>query len=93
MRQDFQAENFTEAIVRANAQNGAQLAQQFPRLPDDRNELPETAEEGGRRARVARAILRHRARSHSSGSSSGQADEVERRLRAGCLNRARTLQK
>ena len=46
----FQAENFTDAVVHAIDQTGELLsAQHFPRRPDDRNELPNTVEEGRRR--------------------------------------------
>jgi uncharacterized membrane protein len=46
MRQDFQSENFTDAIVHAIAQTGAVLGEHFPRRPDDRNELPDRVEQG-----------------------------------------------
>ena len=46
MRMDFQAENFTDALVHAIGQAGDLLAKHFPRRPDDRNELPDTVEEG-----------------------------------------------
>lgn len=46
MREDFRAENFTNAIVHAIERAGAALAEHFPRQPDDRNELPDAVEEG-----------------------------------------------
>jgi uncharacterized membrane protein len=46
MRRDFQAQNFTDAIIHAIAQTGELLAEHFPRRPDDRNELPDRVEEG-----------------------------------------------
>jgi uncharacterized membrane protein len=46
MREHFRAENFTNAIVLAIEQTGAALAEHFPRQSDDRNELPDTVEEG-----------------------------------------------
>jgi uncharacterized membrane protein len=41
----FQDEEFTPAIVKAIEVAGEQLAEYFPRPPDDRNELPNTVEE------------------------------------------------
>jgi uncharacterized membrane protein len=46
VRKHFQAHNFTEAIVHGIREAGRLLAQHFPRRPDDRNELPNTVEEG-----------------------------------------------
>ena len=46
MRINFQADNFTDAIVHGIAQTGDLLAEHFPRRPDDRNELPDAVEEG-----------------------------------------------
>jgi uncharacterized membrane protein len=46
MQQHFRVENFTEAMVDAIAEAGATLAQHFPRKAGDRNELPDTIEEG-----------------------------------------------
>lgn len=46
MREDFRAENFTNAIVHAIEQTGVALGQYFPRQTDDRNELPDAVEEG-----------------------------------------------
>jgi uncharacterized membrane protein len=41
MREHFKQENFTEALVQAISETGTLLAAHFPRLPDDRNELPD----------------------------------------------------
>ncbi|MFL6584760.1 MAG: TPM domain-containing protein [Chthoniobacterales bacterium] len=41
MREHFQKENFTEALVLAVRETGRLLASNFPRSPDDRNELPD----------------------------------------------------
>ena len=41
MRPLLQAGNYTEAIVHAVESLGAVLARNFPRRPDDRNELPD----------------------------------------------------
>ena len=46
MRDHFKAENFTDALVHAIHETGDLLAQHFPCHPDDRNELPNTVEEG-----------------------------------------------
>ena len=42
MRDHFQKENFTEALVKAIGDTGQLLARYFPRTPDDRDELPNT---------------------------------------------------
>ena len=41
MRQHFQQEHFTDAIVEAVSDLGSVLADQFPRQPGDKNELPD----------------------------------------------------
>jgi uncharacterized membrane protein len=46
MRQHFQAENFTDAVVHAIAQTGELLSHHFPRRFDDSNELPDVVEQG-----------------------------------------------
>jgi uncharacterized membrane protein len=46
MQQHFRAENFTDAVVHAIDRAGELLAAEFPRRPDDRNELPTAVEEG-----------------------------------------------
>ncbi len=46
MESHFRAENFTDALLHAIAQTGELLATHFPRRADDRNELPDTVEEG-----------------------------------------------
>lgn len=46
MQQHFRAENFTDAVVHAIDRAGELLAAEFPRQPDDRNELPNAVEEG-----------------------------------------------
>lgn len=46
MALDFSAENFTDAVVHAIERIGALLSEHFPRMPDDRNELPDAIEEG-----------------------------------------------
>ncbi|MEO7166237.1 MAG: TPM domain-containing protein [Spartobacteria bacterium] len=46
MRTHFQAQDFTDAVVHAVREIGRLLAQQFPRRPDDHNELPDAVEEG-----------------------------------------------
>ena len=46
MQQHFRAQNFTDAVVEAINQTGDLLAAEFPRQPDDRNELPNAVEEG-----------------------------------------------
>jgi uncharacterized membrane protein len=46
MRQHFQRENFTDGIVHAIEVAGSALSRYFPREPGDRNELPDTIEEG-----------------------------------------------
>jgi len=46
MRPHFQAQNFTDAIVHGIREAGRLLAHHFPRRPGDRNELPNTVEEG-----------------------------------------------
>ncbi len=46
MREHFRAEQFTNAIVHAVEQTGSVLAEHFPRQSDDRNELPDTVEQG-----------------------------------------------
>ena len=45
MRDHFQAQNFTDAVVHAIRETGELLARQFPGRPDDRNELPNAVEE------------------------------------------------
>ncbi|MEO6872372.1 MAG: TPM domain-containing protein [Chthoniobacterales bacterium] len=42
----FRAENFTDAVVHAIERIGELLSEHFPRLPDDKNELPDAVEEG-----------------------------------------------
>ena len=42
----FQAQSFTDALVHAIQRTGELLAHEFPRQPDDRNELPNAVEEG-----------------------------------------------
>ena len=42
----FKREDFTSAIVRAIEVSGERLAEHFPRAAGDRNELPDTVEEG-----------------------------------------------
>ena len=42
MRDHFQKENFTEALVKAIEDTGQLLARYFPRTPGDRDELPNT---------------------------------------------------
>ena len=42
MRDHFQKENFTEALVKAIGDTEQLLARYFPRTPDDRDELPNT---------------------------------------------------
>ena len=42
----FKRGEFTEGLVEGIAKAGALLAEHFPRRPDDRNELPNTVEEG-----------------------------------------------
>ncbi|MEO8440175.1 MAG: TPM domain-containing protein [Spartobacteria bacterium] len=46
MRKHFRAAHFTDAVLEAIAQTGVLLSQHFPRRPGDRNELPNTVEEG-----------------------------------------------
>ncbi len=46
MREHFQKENFTEALVKAIEETGKLLARHFPKTPDDRNELPNEIIEG-----------------------------------------------
>ncbi len=46
MQGHFKGENFTDALVHAIEQAGAQLAEHFPHQPNDRNELPNEIEEG-----------------------------------------------
>lgn len=46
MQQHFRAENFTDAVVHAIDRTGELLLKEFPRHPDDRNELPNRVEEG-----------------------------------------------
>jgi uncharacterized membrane protein len=46
MRVHFQAAHFTAALVEAIEEAGKLLAQNFPRRPNDRNELPNAVEEG-----------------------------------------------
>jgi uncharacterized membrane protein len=46
MQAHLKAENFTEALVHAIHETGELLAEHFPRPPNDRNELPNTVEEG-----------------------------------------------
>ncbi|MGH8164176.1 MAG: hypothetical protein ACREP1_07585, partial [Rhodanobacteraceae bacterium] len=46
MQQHFRAENFTDAVVHAIDRTGELLSAEFPRQPDDRNELPNAVEEG-----------------------------------------------
>lgn len=45
MQTHFKAENFTEAVAHAIERTGELLAAQFPRRPDDRDELPNAVEE------------------------------------------------
>jgi uncharacterized membrane protein len=42
----FRSENFTDAVVHAIERTGALLSAHFPRMADDRNELPDGVEEG-----------------------------------------------
>ncbi len=42
----FKAQNFTDAVVHAIQRTGELLAHEFPRQPDDRDELPNAVEEG-----------------------------------------------
>lgn len=44
MQAHFKAENFTDAVVHAIERTGELLSAQFPRQPDDRNELPNEVE-------------------------------------------------
>ena len=46
MQAQFKSENFTDALVHAIDRTGELLAAQFPRQPDDRDELPNAVEEG-----------------------------------------------
>jgi uncharacterized membrane protein len=46
MQEHFRAQNFTDAVVHAIERTGALLSTEFPRQPDDRNELPDAVEEG-----------------------------------------------
>ncbi len=46
MREHFQKENFTEALVKAIDEAGHLLARHFVRKPDDRDELPDQIIEG-----------------------------------------------
>jgi uncharacterized membrane protein len=46
MRAHFAAEKFTDAIANAIHDAGDLLAENFPRRPDDSNELPNAVEEG-----------------------------------------------
>ncbi|HEY1770103.1 MAG TPA: DUF5130 family protein [Chthoniobacterales bacterium] len=46
MREDFRAENFTDALVHAIRQTGELLARYFPRAAGDGNQLPDEIEEG-----------------------------------------------
>jgi uncharacterized membrane protein len=46
MQQFFRAQNFTDAVVHAIVRTGELLAREFPRLANDRNELPDAVEEG-----------------------------------------------
>ncbi|MBA3960454.1 MAG: TPM domain-containing protein [Chthoniobacterales bacterium] len=46
MQNFFKAENFTDAVVHAIQRTGELLAQEFPRQPDDRDELPNAVETG-----------------------------------------------
>ncbi|HEY5036160.1 MAG TPA: TPM domain-containing protein [Chthoniobacterales bacterium] len=46
MQQHFRAQNFTDAVIHAIERTGELLSAEFPRLPDDRNELPDAIEEG-----------------------------------------------
>ncbi len=42
----FKAQSFSDAVVHAIERTGVLLAEEFPRQPDDRNELPNAVEEG-----------------------------------------------
>ncbi len=42
MREEFRSEHFTDALVQGIARIGELLSENFPRRPDDRNELPDT---------------------------------------------------
>lgn len=46
MQQHFRAQNFTDAVIHAIERTGELLSAEFPRLPGDRNELPDGVEEG-----------------------------------------------
>jgi uncharacterized membrane protein len=46
MREHFQKENFTEALVKAIEETGSLLARHFARTKDDRDELPDEITEG-----------------------------------------------
>ncbi|MBA3833631.1 MAG: DUF5130 family protein [Chthoniobacterales bacterium] len=46
MQTHFKAANFTDALVHAIERTGELLAAQFPRQPDDRDELPNAVEDG-----------------------------------------------
>ncbi len=46
MQQHFRAENFTDAVIHAIDRTGELLSKEFPRQPDDRDELPNRVEEG-----------------------------------------------
>lgn len=46
MQLHFKAANFTDALVHAIERTGELLAVQFPRQPDDRDELPNAVEHG-----------------------------------------------
>lgn len=46
MQAQFKARNFTDALVHAIHRTGELLSLQFPRQPDDWNELPNEIEEG-----------------------------------------------
>ncbi|MGI8889755.1 MAG: TPM domain-containing protein [Chthoniobacterales bacterium] len=46
MREQFAGEHFTDALVQGIRECGEMLAEHFPQRSDDRNELPNTIEEG-----------------------------------------------
>lgn len=46
MQTFFKAQSFTDAVVHAIQRTGELLAHEFPRQPNDRNELPNAVEEG-----------------------------------------------
>ena len=46
MQERFRTENFTDALVHAIDRAGQLLSAEFPKQPDDRNELPNAVDEG-----------------------------------------------